>query len=203
MAIPDSVILELLARIQKCENNINDLILKVDSLENSQVISGSSDDSVDEADDEKVVTRGPARKLIMKKIHELKPDAVIRPANRNEGSGIFISDAKGNRKFKFYHSRTYALSSEKVISWSGVQQKDVKDKYDGYIFSIWYDEKLYTLLFTHQQLVDLISATNKLCDPNNKYHFSFTIKPNLQVFETRGSTTVDVTYSLNNYKIFD
>ncbi len=217
MTASDSIILEMFSRLQKCENNIEKLTREVESLKKSVLKSENpkhsrpenedevlnKDDSKAEMEDngDNLLTRSPARELIMEKMRQLKPSAIIRVANRSEGSGIYMSDSKGVKKFKLYHSRSYDLSLDKVISWSGVMKDDVDNKYDGYIFSIWCGGQLYTLLFTHQQLKDLIADTNKICDTQDKYHFSFTIKPDLKVFETRGPAQVDVTYSFNNYQV--
>lgn len=208
MAVSDSIIIELLERIQKCESQIKTLSELVGSLSETKSGSTSSkelqDDAEDEYDDEKTLTRGPARELVMNKMRELLPSAKIRTANRSEGSGIVISDSNGKRKFKFYHSRSYDLSNENIISWSGIMKDDLDNAFDAYIFSIWYNEKQYVLLFTHQQLIDVINSTNKLVDSNNKYHFSFTIKiigQNIKVLETRSPNSLDVSYSFENYKI--
>lgn len=206
MAVTDSIILELLSRVQKCEREIQVLNQRIDFLNKNQPELNYSKKDLDEniednSEDESFLTRGPARELIMKEMRKLIPNTTIRAANRSEGSGIFISGNSGDKKIKMYHSRCYDISSENVISWSGVQKNDVDYAYDGYIFSIWCNKQLYVLLFTHKDLKNLISSTNKSYDTQEKYHFSFTVKPNLQVFETRGPEHVDVTYALDNYEI--
>lgn len=205
MAVSDSIILELFSRVQKCENYIKLLNEKVELLENDKHVSSNGKDFTGESDEEndekQISTRSQARELIMEKMRKLLPDAVIRTGNRNEGSGIVVSDNKGLRRFKLYHSKSYDVITNNMVSWSGILKSDLdNDSYDGYIFSIWSD-KQYVLLFTQQQLLDIIHATNKSCDGNNKYHFSFTIMPDKRVFETRSSEYFDVSYSLDNYKI--
>lgn len=205
MPVSDSIVLEMLSRIQNCETEIKNLKEVIDSLKESQQIVNMQNDSPIKFEipdeEEETVTRGAAREAVMEEIRKIKPNSVIRVATRNEGSGIFIVDGKDTKKLKFYYSKSYNQNSKKVISWSAVQDEDVVDIYDGYIFAIWANEKLYVLLFSHEQLINLIDYTNKAWDTNKKYHFSFTILEDTKVLETRGSIVADVSYSLNNYQI--
>lgn len=209
MSAPDSIIIELLSRIQKCEGEIVRLNQEVEELKKVHVVitkensKETTDDVEDETEEnnEGFLTRGPARALVIERMQKLKPDAIIRPANRSEGSGIYFKDSKGVKLFKYYHSRSYEQSE--VISWSGCQKSDIDGNYDAYIFSIWSEDNLYILIFTHKQMKDLIQSASKLTDSQGKYHFSFTIKPDLKVYEVRGPQYVDVSYSLNNYSIIN
>ena len=206
--VTDSIILELLARVQKCEREIKLLseeinLLKSNKNVNEFDVSNNNEEQPTFETLEKDITRSEARELVISKLREILPNKVIRAGNRREGSGIVIVDSKGTkRKYKFYHSnnRKYGDSAKNIVSWSGVMKNDLDNIYDGYIFSIWAN-KLYVLLFTHRQLANIITTTNRVCDTNNKYHFSFTIIPPNKVFETRTPNFLDVSYSLNNFEI--
>lgn len=202
MSISDSIILELFSRVQKCENHIKELIDEINLLKNDKHNSKDlTEELYDENDEKKIPTRSEAREIIIAKLRQVLPDAVIRAGNRNEGSGIVVSDNKGLRKFKLYNSKSYDATTNNTVSWSGILKSDLyNDSYDGYIFSIFSNDQ-YVLIFSKQQLIDIIHATNKSCDSNNKYHFSFTIMPDKKVFETRSPEYFDVSYSLDNYKI--
>lgn len=205
MGLSDSMEIEILNRIKDCEQKIEELKEKINILEENKKNTVNEDNAVTESKNKdkkfKVLTRGVARVHVMRKIKELWPDARVRIGNRNEGSGIVFSDENGERKFKFYHSRNHQAQDDRLISWSGVQKCDVEKKYDGYIFSIWDGKKQYILLFTHDEIVSVIDATQKSLDTSDKLHFSFTILPDLSIYETRGSIDFDVTYSYENYSV--
>ncbi|SHJ92681.1 hypothetical protein [Paramaledivibacter caminithermalis] len=202
----EKIILELMGRIQLCEERLSEadeeiLKLKKKILENDEKTQIKLEETKEKIE-EKSISRSEIRKRVIDEIKSnLKcPELSIRVGNREEGSGIVLSRNNKNIYYKFYYSRTYGdITDERVISWSGVLQKDLKPYFSGYIFAIVREEKIYTLIFSYNEIIRLIDEANREVDSKGKYHFSFQIN-NKSIFEIRGTKAIDVSYSLDNYK---
>lgn len=196
----EKIVLELMGRIQECEEKINEYKQRLEKAE-TEIDKLKSNENEEETDDDNI-TRSQVRNKVIDEIKlklKLKEDQ-IKVGNREEGGGIVIYNENNKRCYKFYYSKTYGgdSNSDKVISWSGILEKDINNSIDGYIFAIIKEQQMYILIFSNQELVKLINDTNKQVDSKKKYHFSFEIE-NGTVLETRGYKHIDVSYSLNNF----
>lgn len=196
----EKIVLELMGRIQECEEKINEYKERLEKAETE--IEKLKSNENEEENDEDNITRSQVRNRAIDEIKlrlNLKEDQ-IQVGNREEGSGIVIYNANKKKCYKFYYSKTYGgdSSSNKVISWSGVLEKDINNSFDGYVFAIIKEQQMYILIFSHLELVKLINDANRQVDSKKKYHFSFEIENNT-VLEVRGDKHIDVSYSLNNF----
>ena len=196
----EKIVLELMGRIQECEEKVQQYKQRLEKAE-EEIEKLKSNENEEEIDEDNI-TRSQVRN---KAIDEIKlrlklKEEQIKVGNREEGGGIVICNKNDKKCYKFYYSKTYGgdSNSDKVISWSGILEKDINNSIDGYIFTIIKEQQMYILIFTNKQLVKLINDTNKQVDSKKKYHFSFEIE-NGTVFETRGDKHINVSYSLNNF----
>jgi len=183
----ESMMLEAFQRIKSLENQVEELNTKIESIQTSSSESNKSNENI---------TRNKARQMTMQKLKENNKNILIRKAIRDEGGGLVLEKDNNLICMKFYHSKSYDENTP--VGWHALTKEDLNNtKFKVYIFTLFGNEELYTLIFTKEQLNEMISK--KVMDQNERYHFGFTIEGN-RAFDTRDKK-IDVTYAFNNFDL--
>lgn len=185
----ESMMLEAFQRIKNLEKQVEELNIKIESTQNTSP-SDESDKSIEN------ITRNKAKQITMEKLKANNKDTLIRKAIRDEGGGLVLEENNNLIYMKFYHSKSYDENTP--VGWHAVTKEDLNDpKFKIYIFTLFGNEKLYTFIFTKEQLNEMI--LKKSIDQNERYHFGFAIEGN-RAFDTRDEK-IDITYALNNFNL--
>lgn len=172
----DSIVLELLGRVQKLEERVRLLEGKVESQEYVQ------EEESEERVEQTLVTRANSRDYVSDRLQQENPQFIIRKANREEGSGLILTDAQENKlTLKYYYSRSF---HDYPSGWHTVDISDIENEsFDIYAFTVSYQEEYFVFFYTRDELKSFVSR--KKLNSSTKYYFYFHIKKDGKIVEVR------------------
>ena len=192
----DSIILELMSRVQTLEQQVKVL---VEQKEQAALLD--EEDSFDEQDQETKITRSMARQHVMDKIKETYGCFEVEKGNRTKQADIILTVNSGERKGdellgKFYYSKSF---HEFPSGWHTVKEADLeKEHLDFHIFTVSFENKFYNFLFSHAELKQFVQ--NKAKDSSGQYYFYFQI--NGDKFIERRDGERDVQFYFERWDLF-
>lgn len=171
----DSIVLELFSRVQKLEQKVDFLEKKIENQENVQ--DGIGEDQVRQT----LVTRANSRDYVSDRLQQENPQFSIRKANREEGSGLVLTNDEGQKLIlKYYYSRSF---HDFPSGWHTVDISDIESNaFDIYAFAVSYQEEYFVFFFTKEELKSYVSR--KKLNSSTKYYFYFHIN-NGKIVEVR------------------
>jgi len=187
----EGLILELFRRVQELEE-------KVVKLE-SKKLSGNGGNEFALSGER--ITRVDARRFVMNKFIDENPEHIAMIGKQKEGSGIVIINEESGISYrvKMYHSNSH--SKDKLFGWHKVYSDQfIEKKYDFYVFTVYWNGKIYSFIFSHEEFCGLISSKK---EEKKIYHLYFEMENGI-FYETRDqkpSSGYDVTEYYNNWQI--
>ncbi|MBA9027591.1 hypothetical protein [Peribacillus huizhouensis] len=180
----DSIVLELFGRVQKLEEKVRFLEGKLESQEYVQ------EEDNEEPVKQTLVTRANSRDYVADRLQQENPQFSIRKANREEGSGLVLTDEQGEKLIlKYYYSKSFL---EFPSGWHTVDISDIEnDIFDIYTFAVSYQEEYFVFFYTRDELKSFVSR--KRLNSSTKYYFYFHIE-NGKIVEVR-----DDEYNVSKY----
>lgn len=171
----DSIVLELFGRVQMLEQKVKFLEGK---LESQEFVSEEGDEELTK---QTLVTRAHSRDYVADRLQQENPQFSIRKANREEGSGLVLTDEKGKKLLlKYYYSKSFL---EFPSGWHTVDISDIENNsFDMYVFNVSYQEEYFVFFFTKEELKSYV--THKKLNSGTKYYFYFRIE-NGKIIEVR------------------
>ena len=181
----DSIILELFGRIQKLEEQVKLLEGKLESQENVR------EEDNEEQEQQTLMTRANSRDYVSDRLQQENPQFSIRKANREDGSGLVLTDDAGKKLIlKYYYSRSFHNFPS---GWHTVDLIDIEnDIFDIYAFTIAYQEEYFVFFYTRDELKSFVSR--KKLNSSTKYYFYFHIRKDGKIVEVR-----DDEYDVSKY----
>ena len=191
----DSIILELMGRVQSLEQ-------KVKSLEEQKgLIVEEIDDAFEEQDEEIKITRSIARQHAMDTIKKKYQYFEVKKGNRAKQADIILTVNAGEQKGKellgkFYYSKSF---HDFPSGWHTVKEADLnKEHIDFHIFTISYENNFYSFLFTHEELKQFVEKKAK--DSSDQYYFYFHVNGDKKTENRDGEK--DVHFNYENWDMF-
>lgn len=180
----DSIVLELFGRVQKLEEKVRFLEGKLESQEFVK-----EEGNVEQVK-QTLITRANSRDYVADRLQQENPQFIIRKANREEGSGLVLTDDKGNKLIlKYYYSRSFR---DFPSGWHTVDISDIENNiFDIYAFAVTYQEEYFVFFYTSDELKSFVSR--KKLNSSTKYYFYFHIE-NGKIVEVR-----DDEYNVSEY----
>lgn len=173
----DSIVLELFSRVQKLEEKVKFLEVKVANQQNLQEEVEVDGEQVQQP----LMTRANSRDYVAERLQQENTQFSIRKGNREEGSGLVLTDDKNNKLLlKYYYSKSFL---EYPSGWHTVDINDLEsDSFDIYAFNVSFQEEFFVFFFTREELKSYVSR--KRLNSSTKYYFYFQIQ-NGKVVEVR------------------
>ncbi|MED3604157.1 hypothetical protein ACTOS9_21990 (plasmid) [Bacillus subtilis] len=192
----ESIILELMGRVQNLEQ-------KVKSLEEQKglVVAEEPDDAFEEQDEEIKITRSIARQHAMDTIKRKYGYFDVQKGNRARQADIILTVNSGDKKGrellgKFYYSKSF---HDFPSGWHTVREADLeKDHIDFHIFTVSYENKFYSFLFSHDELKRFVEKKAK--DSSDQYYFYFHVNGGKKTENRDGER--DVQFNYENWDLF-
>jgi hypothetical protein len=180
----DSIILELFQRVQKLEEKVQFLEGKIENQEIEQ------EEGDNEHQPQVLITRANSRDYVADRLQQENPQFSIRKANREEGSGLVLTDDKDNKLIlKYYYSKSFL---EFPSGWHTVDISDLEsDAFDIYVFNVSFKDEYFVFFFTKDELKSYVQR--KKLNSGTKYYFYFHIE-NGKIIEVR-----DDEYNVSKY----
>jgi hypothetical protein len=191
----ESIILELMKRVQDLEGKVKELEGTVKELKGGNYILDAEDMETDDSSnmpkEGNEITRAIARDYIINRLKEENPQFDVRKANREQGSGIVLAKGPSIKcKIKFMYSRSY-VDNNSVLkngerlphSWHTLSREDIINrKFDAYIFTYVHEGKYHSFMFTQREIEDYVKL--KTADSAGNYYFYFVVNQDEKI-ETR------------------
>ena len=197
----ESIILELLSRVQKLESRVE--MLESDQLAAApSLLSSNIEEQEDEQDEENRITRSTARQYVMDKVNRTYNFLEATKGNRAIGADVVIKGKDMNLqgkslKAKFYYSKSHL---DFPSGWHTVRESDLnRNDFDLHIFVVMFNNQYYTFMFTQEHLRRFVQT--KRMDSSNQYYFYFHVLGNKVIEERDGEK--DVSSNYENWGIFD
>ncbi|MGG0888133.1 hypothetical protein [Brevibacillus parabrevis] len=184
----ESVILELLSRVQKLES-------RVEHLENSKAVQAPHPQQEEDDEGDLKITRSTARQFVMDKLEKIYSFLDVQKGTRASGADILIKmnsgDMKGKTlKAKFYYSKSHLPFPS---GWHTVKQADLEnDDLEMHIFTVSYQNRYHNFFFTQEHLRKFVES--KKMDSSNQYYFYFHVHDDKQLETRDGEKDVSSTY---------
>ena len=194
----DTIILELLSRVQALESQMADV-----KAELAARCEEDGDDEIDEEiDGQEGYTRSQAREKAMEIIQKRFPNYVVDKASRKEGSGIKVFKPNTKRPviIKFYHSKSFEHRSGNFEhGWHVVRIDDVIGTViDLCMFSLVDASGNWNFFIYEPDEIGMYNEENR-SSVGNVLHLYFSLQ-NGKAIEVR-EETIDVTDHLNNWDV--
>jgi hypothetical protein len=198
----ESVLLEVLGRVQKLESRVEFL----ERNQANQVLATPSnvtnaEEQEDEQDEENRITRSAARQFVMDKVNKTYGFFEAIKGNRAAGADIIVKGKSGNvqgksLKAKFYYSKSHL---DFPSGWHTVKDGDLKrNDIDLHIFVVMFNTEYHTFMFTQDHLRQFVQ--HKRLGSHNQYYFYFHVLPN-KITEERDDER-DVSANYEQWDIF-
>lgn len=209
----ESVILELLSRIQILEKKVEVLELRDTEEKNETSKEIELEDEQEQEtvlENGKKISRSVARELAIHQLRHLNKDFAFEVANREDGSGIVAKSKDGKQKFiiKFLFSKSFVDGNSVVSngerlphSWHTLTREDVQnDKFDFFLFSCFVKEDIHQgdpfkwFMFSKDEIRQYVKS--KITDSTGKYHFYFVDDSGLS--RSRGLRIIETREEIQN-----
>lgn len=195
----ESVILEVLGRVQVLEQKVNELEEKNEKYE--ALIEELKDTDLSDQDEEIKVTRSVARQHAMDKIKKQYSYFDVEKGNRSIKADIVLTVNNGEKKGekllgKFYYSKSHL---DYPSGWHTVKEVDLESNHlDFHIFTVSYENNFYSFLFSHDELRQFVKKKAK--DSSNQYYFYFQVVGEKKIENRDGERNVQFNYE--NWDLF-
>jgi hypothetical protein len=201
----ETIILELLSRVQNLEQKATLLEQKIIVLEqkNEKVISITEEDDrdIEEQDEETKVTRSIARQHAIDMIKSRYGYFDVQKGNRAVKADLILTVKEGKQKGKkllgkFYYSKSHL---DFPSGWHTVKKADLENNHlDFHIFTVSYENKFFNFLFTHDGLKQYVQK--KMMDSSDQYYFYFQVVDGKKIENRDGER--DVHPYFENWDLF-